>query len=82
MLPTPRFIRYDTNEALDAFSEHCTLHKVMTSLERLGVNHKNVVARTASGRIIANLSETLGIDAIWDASNKKDSRESVGKLLS
>ena len=75
-----RFIRFDTNETLDAFSEHCTIHRVINNLSRFGVSHKNVVARTATGRILANLTENLGVDAIWDAYHKRDSSEAVETL--
>ena len=44
------------------------------------MSHKNVVARTATGRILANLTENLGVDAIWDAYHKRDSSEAVETL--
>ena len=55
-----RFIRYDANEALDAFSEHCSIAKVIGGLAKWGVHHKNVVARTACGRLLADISRELG----------------------
>ena len=55
-----RFIRYDANEALDAFSEHCSIARVIGGLAKWGVDHKNVVARTACGRLLADISRELG----------------------
>ncbi len=70
-----RFIRFDANEALDAFAENVSLHKAILLLKRLGVGHKHVVARTTSGRLIAHITESIGTEAIYNGLNERDSRE-------
>lgn len=77
-----RFIRYDANEALDAFYEHCSVTKVIGTLAKLGVGHKNVVARTASGRILANMCQVLGAGCILQAeAEDAKQKESVHLLF-
>ena len=82
--PLFRFIRYDANEALDAFAEHCTINKVVISLAKLGSNHKHVVARTTTGRILAHICTTLGGQAIHqlhNSSKQKDSKDTLKVLV-
>ena len=71
----PRFIRHDANEALDAFSEHCSIARVIGGLAKLGVHHKNVVARTACGRILAGVCQELGSEAIAKGIDSHFNRE-------
>ena len=73
------FIRSDANEALDAFCEHVSVHRVIVSLQKLGLGHKNVVARTATGRLLANLSLQMGPDLICD--EKQPYKETTDILL-
>ena len=72
-----RFIRYDANEALESFSENCTLWRVISGLQKAGVTHKHVAARTASGRILANICSVLGSTRIMSAFTQKESKETV-----
>ena len=72
-----RFIRYDANEALDSFSENCNLWKVINGLQKAGVSHKHVAARTASGRILANICGILGSARLHSAHAQKESKDSV-----
>ena len=72
-----RFIRYDANEALESFSENCTLWRVISGLQKAGVTHKHVAARTASGRILANICNVLGSTRIMSAFTQKESKETV-----
>ena len=78
-LPYRRFIRYYANEALDSFSENCSLWRVISGLQKAGVVHKHVAARTASGRILANICSVLGstrIISTYDAT-QKESKETI-----
>jgi hypothetical protein len=54
---------------------------VLTSLGRLGINHKHVVARTTSGRIVAHLCESLGSETLYEGLNSKDSREATESVF-
>ena len=52
---TNRFIRADSNAALDAASEHMSVGRAVAVLSKNGLQHKHVAARSAAGRIIANM---------------------------
>ena len=47
----------------------------------MGVHHKNVVARTACGRLLADGSRELGSDAIAKAHGQKESKDAVELLF-
>lgn len=52
---TNRFIRSDANAALDAASQYMSVAKAVSILSKTGLQHKHVAARSAAGRLIANM---------------------------
>ncbi len=61
---TNRFIRRDAATALDALSEHVSIGRVVTIIERVGAAHRNTAARTVAARLLGDMAEALGEERI------------------
>ena len=57
---TNRFIRADSNAAIESMAENLTIHKIVTLLESKGARHKNIPAKTTTARIFGNIVDAIG----------------------
>ena len=57
---TNRFIRSDANDALLAMAENISVFEAAKNLVKVGLEHKNTVARTATARTLSDIAEKLG----------------------
>ncbi|XP_059088939.1 TOG array regulator of axonemal microtubules protein 1-like [Tigriopus californicus] len=63
---TNRFIREDANLALQTLVENIAVQKAVMSLIKAGVSHKSTVARTTLARLLAEMVEKLGQEAVMN----------------
>ena len=63
---TNRFIRADSNAALESMAENLTIHKIVTLLENKGARHKNIPAKTTTARILGRIVEGIGGDKFME----------------
>ena len=61
---TNRFIRGDANDALLAMAENMSVNEAAKTLVKVGLDHKNTVARTATARTLSDIAEKLGGERI------------------
>ena len=59
---TNRFIRSDSNAALESMAENLTIHRIVTLLENRGARHKNIPAKTITAHIMGRIVEGIGGD--------------------
>ena len=74
---TNRFIRADSNAAIESMAENFTIHRTVTLLESKGVRHKNIPAKTITARIFGNIVDAIGGETIIKmaiAALEKDSK--------
>ncbi|XP_053595790.1 uncharacterized protein LOC103575564 isoform X1 [Microplitis demolitor] len=74
---TNRFLRSDSNAALDRMIEHLPPHRTISVIIHRGAGHQNAVVRAATARLLASVVERMGPDSAMTL--PRDVRE---KLLS
>ena len=74
---TNRFIRADSNAAIESMAENLTIHKVVTLLDSKGARHKNIPAKATAARIFGTIVDAIGGERFITmaiASQEKDSK--------
>ncbi|KAH0539609.1 hypothetical protein KQX54_006109 [Cotesia glomerata] len=74
---TNRFLRSDSNAALDRMIEHLPPHRTISVIIYRGASHQNAIVRASTSRLLASVVERMGPDAAMTL--PRDVRE---KLLS
>ncbi|KAJ9589086.1 hypothetical protein L9F63_017631 [Diploptera punctata] len=72
-----RFIRQDSNEALDSMVMYIPLYHSVRVLVDKGASHKNPLVRTATARLLTCIVMISGSESILDATANKDTRRQV-----
>ncbi|XP_033176604.1 uncharacterized protein LOC100741806 isoform X2 [Bombus impatiens] len=57
---TNRFLRADSNAALDRMIEHLPPHKTITVIVLRGASHQNAIVRAATARLLASIVDRIG----------------------
>lgn len=57
---TNRFLRSDSNAALDRMIEHLPPHKTITVIVQCGASHQNAIVRAATARLLASIVDRIG----------------------
>ncbi|CAL7945263.1 unnamed protein product [Xylocopa violacea] len=57
---TNRFLRADSNAALDRMVEHLPPHKTITVIVQRGASHQNAIVRAATARLLASVVDRIG----------------------
>ncbi|XP_043522349.1 uncharacterized protein LOC122535154 isoform X2 [Frieseomelitta varia] len=57
---TNRFLRADSNAALDKMIEHLPPHKTITVIVLRGASHQNAIVRAATARLLASIVDRIG----------------------
>ena len=80
---TNRFIRADSNAALESVAENLSIYRAVTVLESNGACHKSIPARTTTARIIGSIVERVGGDNIMEmiTPNPKEEKDKVSANL-
>ncbi|XP_063982770.1 uncharacterized protein LOC135165425 isoform X2 [Diachasmimorpha longicaudata] len=61
---TNKFLRADSNSALDRMIEHIPPHKTITVIVHRGASHQNAVVRAAAARLLASVVDRVGADVV------------------
>ncbi|XP_015126438.1 uncharacterized protein LOC107048003 [Diachasma alloeum] len=61
---TNKFLRADSNSALDRMIEHIPPHKTITVIVHRGASHQNAVVRAATARLLASVVDRVGADVV------------------
>ncbi|XP_011344178.2 uncharacterized protein LOC105283262 isoform X2 [Ooceraea biroi] len=61
---TNRFLRADSNAALDQMAQHLPPHKTIGIIVLRGANHQNAIVRAATARLLSDITERIGPDHI------------------
>ncbi|KOC66267.1 Protein FAM179B [Habropoda laboriosa] len=57
---TNRFLRADSNAALDKMVEHLPPHKTIAVIVQRGASHQNAIVRAATARLLASVVDRIG----------------------
>ncbi|XP_034195468.2 uncharacterized protein LOC117611587 isoform X1 [Osmia lignaria lignaria] len=57
---TNRFLRADSNAALDLMIEHLPPHKTIAVIVQRGASHQNAIVRAATARLLASIVDRIG----------------------
>nr|XP_012140693.1 PREDICTED: uncharacterized protein LOC100881202 isoform X1 [Megachile rotundata]XP_012140694.1 PREDICTED: uncharacterized protein LOC100881202 isoform X1 [Megachile rotundata] len=57
---TNRFLRADSNAALDRMIEHLPPHKTIGVIVQRGASHQNAIVRAATARLLASIVDRIG----------------------
>ncbi|XP_053995413.1 uncharacterized protein LOC128885405 [Hylaeus anthracinus] len=57
---TNRFLRADSNAALDRMIEHLPPHKTIGVIVQRGASHQNAIVRAATARLLASIVQQIG----------------------
>ncbi|KAG8041885.1 hypothetical protein G9C98_007189 [Cotesia typhae] len=60
---TNRFLRSDSNAALDRMIEHLPPHRTISVIIYRGASHQNAIVRASTSRLLASVVERMGPDA-------------------
>ena len=73
---TNRFIRADSNAALESMAENLTLHRIVVLLENQGARHKNIPAKTATAHLLGKIVNAIGADNFIELNNVTAAKDS------
>ncbi|XP_012535111.1 uncharacterized protein LOC105835962 isoform X2 [Monomorium pharaonis] len=61
---TNRFLRADSNAALDLMVQYLPPHKTISIIVLRGASHQNAIVRAATARLLSDITERIGADHI------------------
>ena len=73
---TNRFIRADSNAALESMAENLTIHRIVVLLENKGARHKNIPAKTATAHLLGKIVNAIGGDNFIELNNVTTAKDS------
>ncbi|XP_021939380.1 TOG array regulator of axonemal microtubules protein 1 isoform X2 [Zootermopsis nevadensis] len=72
---TNRFLRADSNAALDKMIEVISPSRAVAVITGKGISHQNAIVRTASARLLVSLVSKIGVDKVM--SHSGDMRDKI-----
>ena len=73
---TNRFIRADSNAALESMAENLTIHRIVVLLKDKGARHKNIPAKTATAHLLGKIVNAIGGDNFIELNNVTTAKDS------